>query len=1460
MHPDSRRFRAITESQFAWEREALEYLREGLPDREPYRVWTNFEFIADDGSLNEVDALVLAPAGFFLVEIKSNQGGLSGDAGTWTWRHDGREITRDNPLHLANLKAKRLKSLLTRQRAVRKAKGRLPFLEPKIFLSATNLQVSLDESGRHGVWCRDDLATGDGGAAPLPGVLSSLAGGGTGRPASHVQMGHARALEKALEEAGIRPSQRLRRVGDYSLEELIADGGAWQDWHATHSGLEGIDRRVRIYTVGRASSPEERKSLQRAAEREFRLLQGVLHPGILRVHDYRQHELGPALLFDYSADAQRLDHYLRERGDALSFEGRLHLLRSVAEALAHAHQRRLYHRALAPESILVVDPEAALPETQLFNWQTGVREAGTTTFSGHAVSGTVHVDDLVRETAAVYVAPEVRHDADADGVAADVFSLGALAYLLFARRPPASNPFELQRTLRDSDGLVLAAAVDGAPVALDDLVREATCPEVGRRLATVKDFLAGLDLVEDEVTTPEDDAVDDPDTARRGDRLEGGLEVLRRLGQGSTSLVFLVRGTDGAERVLKLARHPDRNDLLDDEAAVLDQLRHPGVVEIHGKVELYGRTGILMARAGDRTLAEYLRKEPRLELELLERFGDDLLTTVAWLEEQGIPHRDIKPDNLGVRKTGKNDVLHLVLFDFSLSRTPAEKLEVGTRAYLDPFLAERPTPRWDLAAERFAAAATLHEMAAGTLPGWGDGRSAPAAVAGEVKLQPEHFREPVRLSLAGFFRKALARDAADRFDNAQEMLRAWRQALYPASRPTVPPPSDEEDEGDGTPPSPLDLATLDSNTVELGLSQRAFNALDKLDLETVRQLLGASLGQVTRLRGVGAKTRDELVDAVRRLRVRFPDLEPETTDPPEPGDEGATPGDEDGTPTDEGRVSVDRLAAILLTKKEAAGSENRGRALRLFLGLDTPADLAADTAWPSQTEIAEHLRLTRARVSQVIGDARRRWLKTSALKALRDEVPGLLAALGGVATLAELEGAVLTARGSARDEPERSAHAAAATRAAIDAEGGLQQPAFRLHRIGGRLLVALVPSGAAGTDAPLDAPESDRLARWAAALGEAADELAARDPLPPSSAVVDALLEVPAPPGQAPLPAPRLVRLAAAASRTAAVSGRLEIYPQGMEAARALRLAASSVLSLAAPGRDGLTVEAIRDRVRSRYPEAEPLPDPPALHALLAEEPLGLEWRPATATYRPTRLPGVLSGTGSSRLTRTPEARPAPEARHAADLQARLARSLKHGGYLLLVVPPRRLQDAQERLLARFEGRLEALSLEGLLLGALRKTADEKNVDWSLVLKADAAAPESRDGKNLRLLVDIAIPHVEEAIVAHTSRGGSPAVLLTHPGLLARYRRFDLLERLRDRMTRPADDGLQTLWILAPGDEQIELPRIDGQAVPVVTPSEWARIPESWLRLADLVPPAVAPTESSDSPESPHGPEPPYGP
>src|SRR5262249_57967099 len=98
--------------------------------------------------------------------------------------------------------------------------------------------------------------------------------------------------------------------------------------------------------------------------------------------------------------------------------------------------------------------------------------------------------------------------------------------------------------------------------------------------------------------------------------------------------------------------------------------------------------------------------------------------------------------------------------------TPREDLRAGTQGYRDPLLPLRK--RWDLYAERYAAAVTLFELTTGTIPKWGDGRSEPSQVDCEATIDEELFDPALREALVPFFRKALRRDARARHDNADE--------------------------------------------------------------------------------------------------------------------------------------------------------------------------------------------------------------------------------------------------------------------------------------------------------------------------------------------------------------------------------------------------------------------------------------------------------------------------------------------------------------------------------------------------------------------------------------------------------------------------------------------------------------------------------------------------------------------
>ncbi|MDW5323932.1 nuclease-related domain-containing protein [Plantactinospora sp. KLBMP9567] len=113
MRDDSPRWEEVNPSNFPHERDGLRELASYLPDAHPYHVWANVEFVGTDGSINEIDALVLTRSGLYVVELKHWQGVIEGSGTHWTRQlPNGRTFPEDNPYILANRKAKRLASLI----------------------------------------------------------------------------------------------------------------------------------------------------------------------------------------------------------------------------------------------------------------------------------------------------------------------------------------------------------------------------------------------------------------------------------------------------------------------------------------------------------------------------------------------------------------------------------------------------------------------------------------------------------------------------------------------------------------------------------------------------------------------------------------------------------------------------------------------------------------------------------------------------------------------------------------------------------------------------------------------------------------------------------------------------------------------------------------------------------------------------------------------------------------------------------------------------------------------------------------------------------------------------------------------------------------------------------------------------------------------------------------------------
>ncbi len=847
--------------------------------------------------------------------------------------------------------------------------------------------------------------------------------------------------------------------------------------------------------------------------------------------------------------------------------------------------------------------------------------------------------------------------------------------------------------------------------------------------------------------------------------------------------------------MLKAASDTEQNARIKEEAEVLKKLRHQHIVEFCDQVEIGEHVAFIMRpvlvdKNENRveTLGQRLRKEGRLQIDHLQRFGEDLLDVVNYLQEQGIAHRDIKPDNIAVGMVGRGDTLHVVLFDFSLARISTENIRAGTTGYLDPLLSLRKPPRWDLHAERYAAAATLHELATGTLPRWGDGTTDPSYLTCEITIDAELFDVSLRERLTEFFRKAFRRDVTERFDNAEEMLREWRHCFEDIDQPGS--FSDHEDED--TLRELLAGATFDTQIHELGLGTRATNALDRANLLTVEDLLTVPMRRLLRLRGVGNKTRREIVAAVRLLRERL--RAPEGS---RPASNGTVDIDEPKTaePLDPASLSLDRLAQKLLPRAKGDSSDNSLAMISTLLGLNA----GLKEPWPSQADVAKFSKVTRARVGQVVGKYQTRWSKEPAITKLRTDISGIVESAGGVMLVPEVAEALIVARGCNEEEPRRTGLACSVVRAAVEVERSMGDPRFQVRRDGDRIVIALTQD----------------LAGYAFRLGDLADKLASEDPLVPPQRVLQQLRELPSPDGSPALSDSRLIRLAAAASSKSALSSRQELYPKGMDAGRALKLSQGALYGVAS-----LTVQEIRERVRSRYPEAAPLPDRPVLDSLLEDAGFEFEWNPTLkgvggyeSRHRETLSISSVSASASRQSTTLPangDVEITPEIADARQFEERLRRGIKEGSFYTLLVNPKYYQRACQELCRRFP--IELVDFEELFLKALRQVVDKAGAKWDAVVSADATPGDGKWDKFM-ILVKRAIPIVETQIGS-----AKKPMLVIYAGLLARYGQMAMLERLRDR--------IPGLWLLVPGDHQALL---DGNAIPLIGRGQQVRIPESWL-------------------------------
>jgi serine/threonine-protein kinase len=279
--------------------------------------------------------------------------------------------------------------------------------------------------------------------------------------------------------------------------------------------------------------------------------------------------------------------------------------------------------------------------------------------------------------------------------------------------------------------------------------------------------------------------------------LSNRYELGETLGYGGMSEVHRGRdvrlGRDVAVKVLRadLARDPQFQERFRREAQNAASLNHPAIVAVYDTGETRTDLGtlpyIVMEYVDGRTLRDLVKTGGPLPGKRAMEIMADVCAALDFSHRHGIVHRDVKPANVMITKTGAVKVM-----DFGIARALADgqvavtqtAAVIGTAQYLSPEQARGEAV--DARSDVYAAGCVLFELLTGEPPFTGD---SPVAVAyqhvREDPKPPSALNPRVTPALDAIVLKAMAKGPANRYQSAAEM-RSDLVRVLSGQRPAAP--------------------------------------------------------------------------------------------------------------------------------------------------------------------------------------------------------------------------------------------------------------------------------------------------------------------------------------------------------------------------------------------------------------------------------------------------------------------------------------------------------------------------------------------------------------------------------------------------------------------------------------------------------------------------------------------------
>ncbi len=211
------------------------------------------------------------------------------------------------------------------------------------------------------------------------------------------------------------------------------------------------------------------------------------------------------------------------------------------------------------------------------------------------------------------------------------------------------------------------------------------------------------------------------------------------------------------------------------EARVTGHLEHPNMVPVHALgLDERGDVVLIMKRIEGESWERRIKRDPDLDAHL--RILLEVAHAVAFAHDKGVVHRDLKPSNVMLGSHGEVYVLDwglAVAVDDSapndITRQLVTERVTGTPAYMPP---EMATPGGAISrrCDQYLLGGILYRLLAGRAPHQHDDvvESVLLAQRGEVPPLPDHVDPELKLIVT----KALAKDAAERFDSVEALIAA----------------------------------------------------------------------------------------------------------------------------------------------------------------------------------------------------------------------------------------------------------------------------------------------------------------------------------------------------------------------------------------------------------------------------------------------------------------------------------------------------------------------------------------------------------------------------------------------------------------------------------------------------------------------------------------------------------------